>query len=165
MEGQRSLYFGMKVHGDRNLSKSIRCIGTTRCLHQFCIIDLEGSVMHTYTSTDPEGDNIPRGCCRTLAPLFIIEMFDLRRNASSDFDPEIQLIANSKITGKFQRHHFRTGIIIDDTADQEPPIVRTAVTHHLLSLVSFHVCCCEVPIKHLRQMIAIIIVDRWIFFS
>ena len=121
--------------------------------------------MHTYAPTDPKGDNIPRRCCRTLALLFIIEIFDLRRNASSNFDPEIQLIANSKITGKFQRHHFRTCIIIDDAADQEPPIVRTAVAHHLLSLVSFHVCCCEVPIKHLRQMIAIIIVDRRIFFS
>ena len=121
--------------------------------------------MHTYAPTDPEGDNIPRRCSQTLAPIFIIEMFDLRRNAASDFDPEIQLIPNSKITGKFQRHHFRTGIIIDDTSNQEPPIVRTAVAHHLLPLVSFHVCCCEIPIKHLCQMIAIIIVDRRFFCS
>ena len=121
--------------------------------------------MHPYAPTDPERDSIPRRCCRTLAPIFIIEMFDLRRNAASDFDPEIQLIPNSNITCKLQRHHFRTGIIIDDAADQESPIVRTAVAHHLLPLVSFHVCCCEIPIKHLRQMIAIIIVDRRIFFS
>ena len=90
-------------------------------------------------------------------------MLDLSTDAPADLDPEIHLIVYGECSGKLHGNHLCSVVICRNASNQKSAIVRTAVAHHIPTLPFFHICRCKITVEHLRQMIAIHIINSILF--